>query len=82
MIKQATLTGHERELPTCEPPHYPKEDCQNTVDRVITVHYAGPANIDIDWWICEKHAPEVRETGKVIQDRHYSESKDGYGLEQ
>jgi hypothetical protein len=79
-IRQQTLTRHKRELPTCEPPYYPERTCENHVTRVITVYYGGPANTEIEWWICDGHADEVRETGKVCEDREYNENKDGYGM--
>lgn len=79
-VKQATLDGHQRERPTCQPPQHPGRTCQNHVERVITVYYAGPAMTEIDWWVCEDHADEVRETGEVRGDRVYSELRDGYGV--
>lgn len=77
---QETLTGHNRELPTCEPPRHPELTCENTVDSVITVYYGGPAMVEIDWWVCEDHADDVRDTGEVREEREYRESKDGYGV--
>jgi len=79
---QQTLTGEKREIPTCKPPHHPELTCSNTVDRVITVYYGGPAMVEIDWWVCEVHADDVRGTGEVREDREYSESQDGYGVDQ
>ena len=81
-IEQSTLGGQKRERPTCQPPHHPERVCENHVDRVITVYYAGPAMPEIDWWVCDEHADEVRETGEVRGDREYSESRDGYGVMQ
>ena len=80
--EQFTLDGQRRTLPTCEPPHHPERTCENHVDRVISVYYGGPANTEIDWWIWEEHADEVRETGEVREDREYSEPKDGFGTVQ
>jgi len=81
-IEQSTLDGHRRTRPACEPPHHPELTCENLVKRVITVYYGGPAMTEIDWWVCEEHADEVRETGEVREDREYSESRDGYGVMQ
>jgi len=80
-VTQQTLTGHERERPTCQPPHRDLT-CKNLVERVITVCYGGPADTEIEWWICEEHADDVRATGDVRGDRDYSESQDGYGVVQ
>jgi len=82
VIEQSTLDGHRRTHPTCEPPHHPELTCENHVDRVITVYYGCPAMTEIDWWVCDEHADEVRETGEVRADREYSEARDGYGVVQ
>jgi hypothetical protein len=79
-VEQATLVGDTRTRPTCQPPHPKEQTCENHVERVITVYYGGPAMTEIDWWVCEEHAPEVRETGEVRDDREYNERRDGYGV--
>lgn len=81
-IEQLTLGGHRRERPTCDPPQPTELTCENLVERVITVYYGGPAMTEIDWWVCEEHADEVRRTGEVRESREYSESRDGYGVMQ
>lgn len=75
---QATLDGQAVTRPTCEPPHYPEQDCGNLVDRVITVYYGGPAMTTIEWQVCEEHADDVRDTGEVREDREYRETRDGF----
>ena len=77
---QQTLTGHTVTTPTCSPPGGPESTCSSTVDLVITVYYGGPAMTEIDWWVSEEHADDVRETGEVRRDREYSELRDGYGV--
>ena len=79
-VAQETLVGDTRTRPTCEPPHGKVRTCENHVERVITVYYGGAAMTEIDWWVCDEHADEVRETGEVREDREYSERKDGFGV--
>jgi hypothetical protein len=81
-IEQLTLDGRRLTDPTCEPPQHPELTCENLVERVITVYYGGPANTEIEWWVCEEHADEVRRTGEVRESRVYSESRDRYGVMQ
>jgi len=81
-IEQLTLDGHRRTYPTCKPIDHPERSCGNLVERIITVYYGGPANTEIEWWVCEEHADEVRGTGEVREERTYSESRHGYGVVQ
>lgn len=75
---QSTLDGDSLTPLTCEPPGYPDENCENVVDRCISVYYGGPASITIHWTVCEDHSDDVRETGEVRDERDYRETKIGF----
>jgi len=53
--------------------------CRNEPVRTITVRYEGSKNTtEMEFYPCEDHVDEVRESGGVIEDRPYDKSTDGF----